>query len=66
MEQRPTAIKFYTGQFDTLADPLSIAIPRDEILAEMVATGESASLDAVCIAVAVVMDALTQASLPES
>lgn len=65
MEQQPIATEFYAGQFDTLADPLSIAIPREEILAEMVVAGESESLDAVCVAVAVVLDALTQAALAE-
>ena len=66
LAQRPTEIEHYAGQFAPLADPLAIAIPCEEILAEAVAIGERAALDAVCLAVAVALEALTQAAIPES
>ena len=66
LAQRPIEIEHSAGQFAPLADPLAIAIPREEILAEAVAIGERAALDAVCLAVAVALEALTQAAIPES
>ncbi|HSG90703.1 MAG TPA: hypothetical protein VLA56_15920 [Pseudomonadales bacterium] len=61
MERQPTTTSCYPGQFDVSIDPLTIAIPRQEIIIEMVSHGEEITLDRVCIAVAVVLDALTDA-----
>ena len=66
LAQRPIEIEHYAGQFAPLADPLAIASPCEEILAEAVAIGERAALDAVWLAVAVTLEALTQAAIPES
>ena len=63
MNQQPTTYEVYAGQFATLADPLSIAIPREELIAHMVTEGEVETLDRICVAVAVVLDAITSASL---
>ena len=65
MEQQPTRYEVYAGQFDTRPDPLFIAIPREEIVAEMVVSGERETLDRVCVAVAVVLDAITGASVAD-
>ena len=48
----------YPGQFDQSPDPLFVAIPRDEIVREMGRRGEEAALSDVCMAVAVVAEAL--------
>lgn len=61
MQTRPTQPCVYAGQFDLVADPLAILIPRDEIICEMVLRGEDATLDRVCIAVAVALDAVAVA-----
>jgi hypothetical protein len=61
MERQPTTTSCYPGQFDVAIDPLTIAIPRQEIIVEMVSRGEDVTLDRVCLAVAVVLDALTSA-----
>lgn len=63
MQSKPIVHEVYAGQFDVVADPLTIAIPRDEIIAQMVTAGEAETLDRVCVSVAVVLDALTSASL---
>lgn len=48
----------YPEQFATTPDLLHVVIPRVEIVAEMVVRGEDATLNDVCLAVAVVADAL--------
>jgi hypothetical protein len=48
----------YPGQFDQSPDPLFVAIPGEEIAREMERRGEEAALSDVCMAVAVVAEAL--------
>ena len=52
----------YPGQFECSPDPLHVAIPRLEIVAEMAVRGEHEALNDVCLAVAVIADALEVAS----
>jgi hypothetical protein len=47
----------YRGHLDPVPDPLHVAIPREEIVLEMVSRGEEVTLDRVCTAVAVALDA---------
>ncbi len=54
-------IQPYPEQFATTPDLLHVAIPRLEIVAEMAARGEHEALDDVCLAVAVVADAISLA-----
>jgi hypothetical protein len=53
----------YPGQFATTPDLLNVAIPRVEIIAEMTVRGEQQALDDVCLAVALVADAIGTAQL---
>lgn len=53
----------YPGQFSTAPDPLHLAIPRMEIVAEMALRGEHAALNDACLAVALAADALANARL---
>jgi hypothetical protein len=46
----------YPEQFLTTPDLLHVVIPRVEIIAEMTVRGEHATLNDVCLAVAVVAD----------
>ncbi len=55
------AIEAYPGQFQLPPDVLHIAIPRGDIVEEMRRNGEEATVDRVCLAVAVVVDALESA-----
>ena len=48
----------YPEQFAITPDYLHVVIPRAEIIAEMTARGEHATLNDVCLAVAVVADAI--------
>ena len=48
----------YPEQFATTPDLLHVAIPRNEIISEMSLRGEDETLNDVCLAVAVVADAL--------
>mgnify|MGYP006295888157 CR=1 FL=1 len=48
----------YPGQFDPLPDPMHIAIPREEIVQAMIEQGEETTMDRVCMAVVVILDAL--------
>ena len=50
--------RHYPEQFATTPDLLHIAIPRAEIIAEMAARGEHEALNDVCLAVAIVADAI--------
>ena len=54
------AARFYPEQFATTPDLLHVVIPRAEIIAEMALRGEHATLNDVCLAVAVVADAMGQ------
>lgn len=49
----------YPDQFTTTPDLLHVVIPRAEIIAEMTVRGEHETLNDVCLAVAVVADALS-------
>ena len=53
--------RYYVGQFAVTPDLLHVTIPRVEILDEMVQRGEHETLNDVCLAVAVVADAITTA-----
>ena len=57
------AAKSYPDQFATTPDLLHVAIPRMEIIAEMSVRGEQEALDDICLAVAVVADAIGIAQL---
>ncbi len=57
------AAKYYPEQFALAPDLLHVAIPRVEIIAEMAVRGEQETLDDVCLAVAVVADAVGTAQL---
>ncbi len=59
----PAARNTYPDQFATTPDLLHVAIPRMEIIAEMSARGEQDTLDDVCLAVALVADAIGLAQL---
>ena len=48
----------YPGQFERAPDPLYVAIPRKEIVREMARRGDEPALNDVCLAVAVVAEAL--------
>jgi hypothetical protein len=58
-----SAERCYRDQFATTPDLLHVAIPRVEIIAEMSVRGEQDTLDDVCMAVAVVADAVGTAQL---
>jgi hypothetical protein len=53
----------YAQQFAIAPDLLHVAIPRAEILAEIAARGEQDALDDVCLAVAIVADAIGTAQM---
>lgn len=53
----------YPEQFAVTPDLLHVAIPRVEIIAEMTIRGEQEALDDLCLAVAVVADAIGTAQL---
>ncbi len=57
------AAKSYPDQFATTPDLLHVAVPRMEIIAEMSVRGEQEALDDICLAVAVVADAIGIAQL---
>lgn len=57
------AARIYPDQFATTPDLLHVAIPRTEIIAEMSVRGEQEALDDVCLAVALVADAIGLAQL---
>ncbi len=52
----------YNGQFSIMPDPMHLAIPRMEIVAEMALRGEHEALNDACLAVALVADAIAMAS----
>jgi hypothetical protein len=51
----------YPGQFDQSPDPLYVAIPRVEIISEMARRGDDRALNDVCLAVAIVAEAMNAA-----
>jgi hypothetical protein len=53
-----TPQKTYPEQFATTPDLLHVAVPRGEIIAEMSVRGEHEALNDICLAVAVVADAI--------
>lgn len=57
------AVRCYPEQFATSPDLLHVAIPRMEIIAEMSVRGEQETLDDICLAVALVADAIGLAQL---
>lgn len=57
------AAKHYPEQFATTPDLLHVAIPRMEIIAEMSVRGEQETLDDICLAVALVADAIGTAQM---
>ncbi|MEM7000473.1 MAG: hypothetical protein AAF529_06770 [Pseudomonadota bacterium] len=59
--QQETLKSGYIGQFAVTPDELHVAIPQREILAQMLVAGENSTLNSVCLAVAVVADALEAA-----
>ena len=55
------AQSIYPGQFATAPSLLHVAIPRVEIVAEVQSRGEHDTVSDVCLAVAVVADAISLA-----
>lgn len=53
----------YNGQFSIMPDPMHLAIPRMEIVAEMALRGEHEALNDACLAVAIIADAVACAAL---
>jgi hypothetical protein len=62
-EYMSPAAKYYPEQFATTPDLLHVAIPRIEIIAEMTVRGEQETLDDICLAVALVADAIGTAQV---
>jgi hypothetical protein len=54
-------IRFYSEQFALTPDLLHVAVPQNEIVGEMLKRGEQETLNDVCLAVAVVADAIASA-----
>jgi len=50
--------RYYPEQFSTTPDLLHVVIPRVEIVSEMTVRGEHDTLNDVCLAVAVIADAI--------
>jgi hypothetical protein len=57
------ALSPYPGQFDRSPDVLFVAIPRVEIISEMARRGDERALNDVCLAVAIVAEAMNAAFL---
>ena len=53
----------YPDQFTTTPDLLHVVIPRPEIVAEMTVRGEHETLNDVCLAVAIIADAIGTAQM---
>ena len=58
---RQKAVRYYPEQFVTTPDLLHVVIPRGEIIAEMGRRGEDETLNDVCLAVAIIADAIGSA-----
>lgn len=54
-------LEHYPDQFTPMPDILHIALTRNEIMTAMRQSGEDSTIDRVCMAVAVVVDALETA-----
>lgn len=59
-----TSQNYYLGQFAVAPDLLHVAVPQHEIVREMVCRGEQETLNDLCLAVAVVADAIEFARAP--
>lgn len=57
--------RYYTGQFAVTPDLFHVTLPQNEILGEMVMRGEQETLNDVCLAVAIVADAIDIARLAQ-
>ena len=55
--------RYYAGQFSTTPDLLHVTVPQSEILREMVRRGDQETLNDVCLAVAIVADAIAAAQI---
>lgn len=53
--------RYYSGQFAVTPDLLHVTVPHAEIVAEMVKRGEQETLNDICLAVAIVADAIGSA-----
>lgn len=53
--------RFYSGQFAVTPDLLHVTIPQIEIVEQMSLRGEQETLNDVCLAVAMVADAIAAA-----
>ncbi len=53
-----TSRRYYAGQFAVTPDLFHVTVPQNEILTEMVKRGEQETLNDVCLAVAIVADAI--------
>ena len=56
-----TTKRYYSGQFAVTPDLLHVTVPQAEIVAEMIKRGEQETLNDICLAVAVVADAIGSA-----
>ena len=53
--------RYYSGQFAVTPDLLHVTVPQTEIVTEMSKRGETETLNDICLAVAVVADAIVAA-----
>jgi hypothetical protein len=53
--------RYYSGQFAVTPDLLHVTVPQNEIVTEMLKRGEQETLNDICLAVAVVADAINSA-----
>lgn len=53
--------RHYIGQFAVTPDLLHVTVPQAELVAEMQLRGEQQTLNDICLAVAVVADAISSA-----
>jgi len=51
----------YSGQFTVTPDLLHVTLPQHELVAEMLRRGEQEALNDICLAVAVVAEAIVSA-----
>ena len=50
--------RYYSGQFAVTPDLFHVTIPQQEIIQQMESSGEPQTLNDICLAVAVVADAI--------
>ncbi|XOV81572.1 MAG: hypothetical protein ACFHXK_11880 [bacterium] len=53
--------RYYSGQFAVTPDLLHVTVPQAEIVTEMTRRGETETLNDICLAVAIVADAIVAA-----